>query len=260
MVRCWVIVAVSLIPSVIHAAEKYPFSLPLKTLEQDLTSVDYRAVLATMIPTDLRAEWQRVATSDNYRIFERQHGGVEKREADPELQQAYQHRKEIADRFLKLIAEAYAGKKQKPPFADEALLNKVLDSADRRGGDQAFEVMAIRPIFPAVLAAEHWPSFRGPTQQGAIVSGGFPKEWNTHWKTALPGRGNSSPIVWGDHVFVTAEGPRPEAANESPERFLIALDRADGHVLWKHTAPAPTAVETLYWKNTFASSTMVTDG
>jgi hypothetical protein len=83
-----------LAPAVVIAADPYPFSLPLRTLEADLTSADYHAVLATMIPTDLRAEWQRVATPDNYRLFEKQHGGVEKLERDPELQHAYLCRKE----------------------------------------------------------------------------------------------------------------------------------------------------------------------
>ncbi len=260
MYRRLLIVILTLTPLIARSAEPYPFSLPLQALERDLTSPDYHAVLATMIPTDLRAEWQRVATPDNYRLFEKQHGGVEKLEGDADLQQAYQRRKTVADRFLKLIAEAYAAKKQKPPFIDEALLNKVLENADRRGtGDKAAAVM-IRPILPAANAEQHWPSFRGPTQQGAVLRSELPKTWNTLWKTPLPGRGNSSPIVWGDAIFVTAEGPRPEIAGMSPERLLIALDRGDGHVLWKHAAPAPTAVETLYWKNTFASSTMVTDG
>ncbi len=241
------------------AAEPEPFSLALQTLERDLTDSDYHAVLATMIPTDLRAEWQRVATPDNYRLFEKRLG-VEKLESDPTLQRAYEHRKEIADRFLKLMADAYATKKQKPPFADEGLLIKVLENADKRGLGDAAPKVSITPISPATDAENHWPSFRGPMQQGVVLRGDLPKAWNTLWKTPLPGRGNSSPIVWNNAIFLTSEGPRPETADASPDRFLLALDRGDGHILWKHTAPVPKETEKLYWKNTFASSTMVTDG
>ena len=54
-------------------------------LERDLSNPDYRTVLATMIPTDLAAEWQRVATSDNYFAFAEEHGGLDKVRTDPAL-------------------------------------------------------------------------------------------------------------------------------------------------------------------------------
>ena len=60
------------------AADEYPLSLQLQVLERDLTSQDYHDVLKTMISTDLAAEWQRVATPDNYHLFAKQHGGLEK--------------------------------------------------------------------------------------------------------------------------------------------------------------------------------------
>ncbi len=248
-----------LIPSFVIADEPYPHSRQLEALHQDLTSRDYHAVLATMIPTDLRAEWQRVATPDNYYLFMKQHGR-EAIAANPLLRQSYEKRKYIADRFLLLVREAYEAKKQKPPFADEALLIKVLESADRRGKADDAANVSIRPIFPAADAEKQWPSFRGPTQQGIVPTGALLNGWETRWKTPLPGRGNSSPIVWDNAIFLTTEGPRPEAADAGPERYLLALDRTDGHVLWKHSAPSPHEVEKLYWKNTYASSTVVTDG
>jgi hypothetical protein len=60
------------------APAQFPLSTELAVLERDLTSGEYRAVLATMIPTDLEAEWQRVATADNYLVFAEQHGGSPK--------------------------------------------------------------------------------------------------------------------------------------------------------------------------------------
>lgn len=241
------------------AEEPYPLSRQLEVLSHDLTSTDYHAVLATMIPTDLRAEWQRVATPDNYHLFLKQYG-QDVIDANPVLKQAYERRKDIADRFLALVRDAYAAKKQKPPFADEALLIKVLESGDRRGKTDERSRVTIAPILPTLGAEKQWPSFRGPTQQGIVLTGTEIKGWETRWKTLLPGRGNSSPIVWGNSIFLTTEGPRPETGDAGPERFLLALGREDGHILWKHAAPSPQEVEKLYWKNTFASSTMVTDG
>lgn len=253
------IACLMLFSALVGADEPYPHSRQLETLSHDLTSRDYHTVLATMIPTDLRAEWQRVATPDNYYVFMKQHG-KENIASNPLLRQSYEKRKEIADRFLQLVREAYEAKKQKPPFADEALLIKVLESADRRGkGDDAANV-PITPIYPSPDAGKQWPSFRGPTQQGIVLTEPLIKGWETRWKTPLPGRGNSSPIVWNDAIFLTSEGPRPENPDSGPERFLLAIDRADGHVLWQHAAPSPREVEKLYWKNTYASSTVVTDG
>jgi outer membrane protein assembly factor BamB len=254
------LVATGLIAITALAAEPHPFSLSLQTLERDLTSDDYHAVLATMIPTDLRAEWQRVGTPDNHHLFAKQHGGVEAVLADPVLKRAYERRRDVADRFLTLMREAYAAKKQKPPFDDATLLLKVLDSADRRAEGANRPDISIEPIYPADDAEHNWTSLRGPTQMGLVPASSLPKTWDIVWKTPLPGRGNSAPIIWGDQLFVTAEGPRPEAADASPERFMVSIDRHSGHERWRHAAPPPAEVEKLYWKNTFASSTVVTDG
>ncbi len=110
----------------------YPLSTELAVLERDLTSPDYRAVLGTMIPTDLEAEWQRVATSDNYLVFAEQHGGAAKIAADPTLRAAYERRRHIADTFLAMIREAYAKRHRRPPFEDRTKLEAALDTAARR--------------------------------------------------------------------------------------------------------------------------------
>lgn len=251
---------VLLVVSSLAMADDGDFSLPLQTLEHDLTSEDYRAVLATMIPTDLRAEWQRVGTPDNYHLFAKQHGGLDALSANPDLKKSYDRRKEVADKFLQLMREAYDARKQKPPFADPALLTKVLESADRRGQNIEQSRLSIEPILPAAGAMQYWPGLRGPTQQGLVLNSKLPPRWDQIWKTSLPGKGNSAPVVWGDRIFITAEGARPESAETSPDRFLIALDRKTGDVLWKHAAPKPSETEKLYWKNTFASSSVVTDG
>src|SRR5262245_47776949 len=118
------------------AADEYPLSLQLQVLERDLTSQDYHDVLKTMISTDLAAEWQRVATHDNYRLFAKLHGGLERVKADQALSAAYTKREQIATKFLDLIRGVYEQKKVKVPFADEAVLIRVLESA-AKGGSKA---------------------------------------------------------------------------------------------------------------------------
>src|SRR6202035_608193 len=111
----------------------YSLSTELKVLERDLSNPDYRTVLATMIPTDLAAEWQRVATSDNYLAFEEQHGGQAKVQADPALRVAYERRKKIADSFLAMIREAYSKRHMKLAFDNGTRLEQALRSAFSHG-------------------------------------------------------------------------------------------------------------------------------
>jgi outer membrane protein assembly factor BamB len=152
--------------------------------------------------------------------------------------------------------------KRKPSFDDPAALARLLESADRRGEGRAAEVRFL-PILPAPGAEKEWPGFRGPTGRGIVSATRIPARWsateNVLWKTPLPGRGNSSAVVWGDRLFVTAEGTAEES-KRGVNRLLLCHDRRDGKLLWRHAAPAPRTVEKLYWKNTYASSTPVTDG
>src|SRR4030095_12067130 len=61
--------------------------------------------------------------------------------------------------------------------------------------------------FPSLARTENWPCFRGPTRQGISTETGLPLKWtgteNILWRTAIPGESWSSPIVWGDQVFLT---------------------------------------------------------
>ncbi len=106
-------------------------------------------------------------------------------------------------------------------------------------------------------ATRYWPRWRGPSGQGLVSGTGYPDRWsateNVRWKTPLPGSGNSSPIVWGDRVFLTT-------ARESGQRVsLIAFDRTTGRQLWETFAP-PGERDRAHPKNGFASSTPATDG
>jgi outer membrane protein assembly factor BamB len=112
-------------------------------------------------------------------------------------------------------------------------------------------------LAPAVLPAEEWPGWRGPRADGIASDVNLPLRWsateNVAWKTPIPGKGHSSPVVWGDHVFLTT------CLEDSGKRLLLALDRRGGKVRWEReivTAP----LERKHGLNSYASSTPVTDG
>lgn len=108
-----------------------------------------------------------------------------------------------------------------------------------------------------VASAENWPGFRGPTHQGHSAETGVPLKWsateNIAWKAAVPGEGWSSPIVWGDHVFLTTATENGESCR------VLALDRATGRVLWNREVfrQVPRRKE---GRNSYATPTPATDG
>ncbi len=130
-------------------------------------------------------------------------------------------------------------------------------------------------------AENDWPQFRGPHSRAVVAdSPRLPERWNANegvaWKTDLPGRGWSSPIVWGDRVFLTtvsSDGPseeqtkglylggeRPEPPQGVHHWRVLGLDLGSGKILWDrevHSGPPQTPI---HLKNTYASETPVTDG
>jgi outer membrane protein assembly factor BamB len=241
-----------------EATDPYPLGLELRVLARDLTSDEYHEVLETMIPTDLAAEWQRVATPDNHITFLEKHGGKDKVLADPRLKAAYEERVRIAEQFLDLMREAYKKRNQRPPF-EPVEVERLLTRAGERAvaADPELSV-PVRVVMPAPGAERQWPRFRGPTGQGTAIETDFPLTWsdteNVVWKSKLPGKGSSSPVVWDDRIFITA------ASEDGRERLLLCYSRDTGDLVWKQAAPRPPESERLYWKNTYASSTPVTDG
>jgi len=117
---------------------------------------------------------------------------------------------------------------------------------------------AVRMIADEGEGMKFWPRWRGPSGQGLATGTGYPDTWSPTqgvlWKTAVPGAGNSSPIVWGDHIFVTSsyEGGR--------KLSLLAYRRSDGRLLWEAPAPAGRTDSGAHYKNGHASSTPATDG
>jgi outer membrane protein assembly factor BamB len=239
-----------------EADEKYPLDPQLKVLAEDVASERYRKlVVEKMLETDLAAEWQRVATADNPESFLEKHGGKEKVLADPELKAAYERRVKVRDDFLALMREGYKRYKKVPPFDR----GEKAEPAGTLVRDPKAGALALAPVLPSPDAERHWPRFRGPTGQGETAEKGLPVTWdrsgrNVLWRAKVAGRGNSSPIVWGERVFLTS------ASEKGAERHVLCYRLADGHLLWSTKAPVRPPEEGVRDKNGFASATPVTDG
>ena len=108
---------------------------------------------------------------------------------------------------------------------------------------------------PAVRA-ENWPCWRGPRLDGTSFDTQIPIHWsatsNVLWKTALPGMGHASPIVWDERIFTVA-------ALNTQERILLCLNRNTGNIIWQRTV-VQSPLETKHPLNSHASSTPATDG
>jgi outer membrane protein assembly factor BamB len=139
---------------------------------------------------------------------------------------------------------------------------------------------------PAALPAAapdrgSWPSFRGPRASGIAEGMNLPDTWdgakgtNVLWRTPVPGLAHSSPVVWGDRVFVTsAVSSRPDATfrpglygdgdasdDRSSQRWTIyAIDRGSGKIAWERVAAEGPPRNKRHIKSTYASATPATDG
>ena len=118
-------------------------------------------------------------------------------------------------------------------------------------------MLALVVCCAANVVANNWPQFRGAGGQGISMETKLPVKWsaasNVRWKTALPGPGHSSPIIWGNRIFLTA-------FNQSKNQLLVlALDKDSGKVLWERPVPAQR-IEEYHSTNAPASPTPATDG
>jgi hypothetical protein len=133
--------------------------------------------------------------------------------------------------------------------------------------------------FTAKAPAENWPGWRGPTGQGISTERNLAVEWSTsknvRWKVPLPDAGNSSPIVWGDRVFLTQASDKtlwpPQKPADFPKgtsaggaavaerRSVMCFDRESGKLLWQRDTIYKEP-ETTHATNPFCSATPVTDG
>jgi hypothetical protein len=108
-----------------------------------------------------------------------------------------------------------------------------------------------------LIRAENWPGWRGPSGDGVSAGKGIPTKWssteNIAWKIAVPGEGHSSPIVWGDKVFLTS------SLTEKNKRILLCIDRLSGQTVWQRDV-VQSPPETVHRLNSRASGTPATDG
>ena len=105
--------------------------------------------------------------------------------------------------------------------------------------------------------AENWPGWRGPSGDGISAEKNLPTRWskteNIAWRKPIAGEGHSSPIVWGNRVFLTT------SLTEKNERRLLCLSRLDGRTVWERVV-LKSAPETIHRLNSRASGTPATDG
>ena len=108
----------------------------------------------------------------------------------------------------------------------------------------------------ATLSAENWPQWRGPAKNGVSAEKGLPLEWSTTeniaWKVEMPGRSGSTPIIWGETIFLNIG-----TADKRGDLELWALDRADGRIRWKKHIAGGNHLER---KQNMSSPSPVTDG
>jgi outer membrane protein assembly factor BamB len=167
----------------------------------------------------------------------------------------------------------------------------ILDRSTWRPADEAVAVPERRisrtaapkasPLPDAGPAAGSWPSFRGPGASGIADAQNLPDTWdvksgeNIVWRTPIPGLAHSSPIVWGNRVFVTSAvstdagatfrpglyGDGDASQDRTSQRWTIyAIDRTTGSIVWERVASEGVPIDKRHIKSTYASATPVTDG
>jgi outer membrane protein assembly factor BamB len=161
--------------------------------------------------------------------------------------------------------------------------------ASLAGGLCCLALFATRPAAaPAERGDANWPQWRGAGGLGISTESDYPEAWgpdtNIAWKAPVPGRGLSSPIVWGDRVFLTTSTQGPQVKGRTAPDHLdfkhqpgylhpdsvgvdyrhtlkvLAYDTRHGALLWERTAFSGLMYDNRHRRNTYASPSVVTDG
>ncbi len=140
-------------------------------------------------------------------------------------------------------------------------------------------VASLSPLAASAADAD-WPQFLGPCSRAFSTNANLPDRWsdteNVAWKVPVPGRGWSSPIAWGDRVFVTTVvggeetetpkkglymgGERPDTPSSEYQWKLLCLDLLTGKVRWERIVHRGEPSGPKHSKNSYSSETPVTDG
>jgi outer membrane protein assembly factor BamB len=176
--------------------------------------------------------------------------------------------------------------------SDECQIRKMI--LDRSTWRPASETVVVAPRKIVLTAGERassrlkpapmkgsWPSFRGPAASGVAEGQNLPDQWNAKtgenilWHTKIPGLAHSSPVVWGNRVFVTSAvssdpkatfkpglyGDGDASKDQSQHRWMVyALDKQTGKIVWERIAFQGEPREKRHIKATYANSTPATDG
>ncbi len=140
---------------------------------------------------------------------------------------------------------------------------------------QALSAVALAAALSGAASGdENWPQWRGPSLDGTSNSTGLPVSWseteNVKWKVKLPSWSGSTPVIWGERIFVPSASelvPGAEAKNvrkmggdrkpEGVDLLLLCLSKADGRELWRHTLKGGNYQ---IGKQNMSSPSCVTDG
>ena len=144
-------------------------------------------------------------------------------------------------------------------------------------------------FFLAVLGfpggQENWHQWRGPNMTGVSPHGNPPLEWseskNVKWKIEIPGKGNGTPIIWGDQMFILTSAPtdkrvRQAEPNEGQQGrrwgppstktanihkyMVLSINRHNGEIIWQHTVKEELPQEATHELGSWASGSPITDG
>jgi outer membrane protein assembly factor BamB len=138
-----------------------------------------------------------------------------------------------------------------------------------------------RPLPSAAPTSGSWPSFRGPNASGIAEGQNLPDSWdgksrkNILWQIPIPGLAHSSPVVWGDRLFVTSAisgrsgatfkpglyGDGDASDDRTPQKWMLyAIDKRTGKVVWERLAAEGEPRNKRHIKSTYASASPATDG
>lgn len=114
--------------------------------------------------------------------------------------------------------------------------------------------LVVLALLNASLSAQEWTRFRGPNGGGVSNAKTIPATWTDadyNWKTALPGFGHSSPVLWGDKIFLLS------ADRETATRYVLCVSAGDGQIRWQ--AEYPGQPHHLHVRSSYASCTPAVD-
>ena len=145
----------------------------------------------------------------------------------------------------------------------------------------ALLLTSLSPVRAAVEVNGNWPSFRGPGAAGVLDGLELPERWDAEtrqgirFKVEIPGLAHSSPVIWGDRLFITSAVSSEQDASFKPGLYgsgeasrdrsvhawqILCVDKRSGKLLWNKTATQGSPKDKRHIKSTYANSTPATDG